>query len=81
MESLKRFKPTYYTEGCACAPPHEEDDEDRCTCPCHDKPKRKKTRRDIQRYESWLRLHDVYPDLSFGEYLKNGCSPVPIPRW
>lgn len=38
------------------------------------KPK-KKRRRDISRYETWLRISDVYPDLTFGAFLKNGYAP------
>jgi len=39
------------------------------------KPQRKRSRRDVFRYEAWLRIRDVYPDLTFGEFLKNGCAP------
>jgi len=38
---------------------------------------KKKRRRDVIRYEMWLRISDVYPDLTFGAFLKNGCAPWP----
>ena len=34
--------------------------------------RKKKRQRDIVRYERWLRIKDVYPDLTFGEFLRNG---------
>jgi len=37
--------------------------------------KRKVSLRDRRRYDRWLVLHDVYPDLSFGDFLRNGCKP------
>jgi len=46
--------------------------------------RKKKRHNDIVRYRDWLRVRDVYPDLTFGEFLRNGPDgnrrelPAPI---